>query len=115
MKIRIAYAAALVLALTASSAHAVSIRGFPSCGSWVEARTNARGAQPGAAESWVVLNEQMWLLGYLSGLAVGASSDYLRKLDNDSIFVYTDNYCQANPLKSLADAGVALILEASKH
>ncbi len=57
----------------------------------------------------------MWLLGYLSGLAVGASSDYLRKLDNDSIFVYTDNYCQANPLKSLADAGVALILEASKH
>lgn len=36
MKIRIAYAAALVLALTASSAHAVSIRGFPSCGSWVK-------------------------------------------------------------------------------
>jgi hypothetical protein len=115
MKTRIAYAAALVLALAASSAQAYAIRGNPSCGNWVEVRAKAASAPAGSSESWSALTEQMWLLGYLSGLAVGAKSDFLRTLDNDTINVYTDNYCRANPLKNLADVGYALALEAGKR
>lgn len=107
--------AAILLALTASSAQAYAIRGTPSCGQWIEGRSNARGSADGSPEAWSALTNQMWYLGYLSGVAVGSKSDFLRNLDNDSIFVYTDNYCSANPLKSLAEAGVALALEAGKR
>lgn len=107
--------AAILLAIAASSAQAYAIRGTPSCGEWIEGRSNAKGSASGSPEAWNALTDKMWYLGYLSGLAAGAKSDFLRHLDNDSIFVYTDNYCRANPLKNLAEAGFSLALEAAKR
>ena len=96
----------LMLSATVLEANAVEIRGLISCGVWVKDRVEK--------EIGEVVNE-MWLIGYLSGLATGANSDFLRGSDNESIFLWVDNYCRANPLKNLDDAGIYLAYELQKQ
>jgi hypothetical protein len=61
------------------------------------------------------LNAKIWLSGYLSGLnsAIGKQfGDPLIKLSSmEQAFLWTDNYCKANPLSTLPEAGNALYME----
>ena len=104
---RTALAALILLqVLTLPLAQAqINIRGLPSCGTWVKER---------AAKS--DLYERTWLLGYLSGIALGANQNFwgqqgVNSLDNESVHLWMDNYCRANPLKDVGDGGIALFLE----
>jgi len=95
----------LVLSATAFDAKAQTVRGSRSCGSWVSER----------ALGSIDLAIETWLLGYLSGLAVGTGKDFIKGTDNPSIFLWVDNYCRANPLKSLHEAGLNLHFELIKQ
>ena len=76
------------------------------CGQWIEAR-NGKGVAAHVVENWVD--------GYLSGLAVGSNTEFWRKggsrLDKESVYLWIDNYCRANPLKTTVEAGSALFKE----
>lgn len=97
----------VVMSALAFDASATTTVGAPSCGSWVSER--AKG------QTMMTLAEQNWLVGYLSGVAVGAASDFLKGTDNASLFLWVDNYCRANPLKNLAAAGTELAVELDKQ
>ena len=85
---------------------AVMVRGMPSCGQWVKDRHN---------NDWSDVDDQNWLLGYLSGIAVTSNQDFLRTADNVSLFLWVDNYCHRNSLNSLDDAGGALAKELARR
>jgi hypothetical protein len=98
---------ALVLVLIASAtADSAIIRGVPSCGYWIQDR------EPGGRSSYF---NAMWLVGYLSGAAVHSEKDILRSTDSESIAVWMDRYCNANPSKSVADGGEALFDELVRY
>jgi len=96
----------LVLSATVFDAQAIIIRGGVSCGTWVKERPEK---QIGTA-----LN-QIWLVGFLSGMANESEKDVLRSTDNNSIFLWMDNYCQANPLKQVSEGADLLFLELAKQ
>jgi hypothetical protein len=52
-----------------------------------------------------------WLVGYLSGVAAGLDKDLLTGMNNDSIFLWMDNYCHANPLRRIDEGVYTLALE----
>jgi hypothetical protein len=85
------------------AARAIEVRGIRSCGEWV------------SDNKTLALGNQTWLLGYLSGIAVATGKQVLNGTDNQSIYLWVDNYCRANPLKSLPDAGNALYFELVKQ
>ena len=89
-----------------TSSMAVTVRGSPSCGEWVETSKKPDG--------WPHLANQRWLVGYLSGIATGLEIDFIKKADNASMFLWVDNYCKANPLSYADDAGVKLVMELTK-
>lgn len=93
------------LLLTAQEVQAIQVRGAASCGNWVTYR------QQGSASTSFVRG---WILGYLSGQAVGKNQDVVTKADPDSMFLWIDNYCRSNPLKDLDDAADRLFLELLK-
>lgn len=101
---KIAIALGLVGAafLCASISMAIEIRASPSCGTWVKERSE---------KAWQVVVSQFWVLGYLSGMALGEERDTLKGYDNDSIFLWMDNYCRENPLKQLSHGGLTLHYE----
>ena len=96
----------LVLSATVFDARAITIRGAESCGIWVKERQEKK------ISTFI---HQRWLAGYLSGIAVGNGKDVLKGTDNESIFLWMDNYCQANPLKDIADGSEVLFLELVKQ
>ena len=65
------------------------------CGKWVENRLNNNAA-----------DEKIFLLGFLSGLAMGIQKDFLKYVDASAVFIWTDNYCKANPTDGLIRAGI---------
>ena len=100
-------APAILLAglLLSNPAIAAVMFGGYDCGQWVN---RLRGRAP--AESWV--------LGYLSGLSVAHEragmlpQDPLDTLNSaDQIYVWLDNFCQANPLRKLDGAANELFAE----
>lgn len=97
---------ALSSVMVAPSFAAIETLGRPSCGAWVTERQKMSAAGT---------TYRFWLIGYLSGLAVGSSMDFLRGIDNDSIYLWTDNYCKASPLKYLDEAGRELAMELVKQ
>ena len=58
-----------------------------------------------------VLITRSWFLGYLSGRADESGRNFLKGTDSDSIFLWLDNYCQANPQMDLDKAGIDLARE----
>jgi hypothetical protein len=95
----------LCIGLTASNAEAVLIRGAASCGTWINQTKE---------DGWPIVATRMWLLGYLSGRVMESGRDVIRGTDNPSFFLWVENYCKANPLKDLDDAGDALFSELAK-
>ena len=91
----------------------IIIKGATSCGTWVE--EEAKHKAPGQ----YINTSRTWLVGYLSGLAVASDKNFwgrqgVNLLDNASAYLWIDNYCRANPLKSIDDGGIALFLERTR-
>lgn len=87
----------------AQSNETVTVVGGKSCGNWVKYRADS--------DTFAKTVVQNWIMGYLSGAAMNKGSDFLSKLDGDSVFLWYDQYCQNNPLNSLAQASEQLIRE----
>lgn len=101
--------AILLFSIVTSTSHAVMLKGVRSCGSWVAEKPAGRD------RSITRLTTDAWFGGFISGLAASSSTDFLKDVDAVSIEIWVDNYCQANPLNSLADAGTELALELMKR
>lgn len=86
----------LAISTFAVDAQTVQLRGYASCGQWVAGNSGRPYSQ---------FTNRAWLLGYLSGLASTSRKDILNGVDNESIFLWVDNYCQTNPLGNTINAG----------
>jgi hypothetical protein len=82
-----------------------AIFGESDCGQWI------------AKDAKYDASDKAWLLGYMSGLSamyevLGKKGNPLNKINSSNqIFVWMDNYCQKNPLKSVSVGGLALFAE----
>jgi hypothetical protein len=96
--------ASCTLAVAAPADAGVETRHAPSCGEWVVHREKS---------DTLALSNASWLLGYLSGMAIGSGKDYVAGTDNSTIYKWMDNYCRKNPLRDLRSGGIALASELS--
>ncbi len=92
--------------LAASVPSAAESRGSRSCRKWTEERVQAEGQDK--LNKMPILITKSWFLGYLSGRASRTSRDVLKGTDNESIFLWLDNYCSERPQQDLDSAGLAL-------
>lgn len=83
--------------------------GARSCGDWLKYKPT------GEDKAWPRMVAESWLVGYLSGIAVGVGKDALKGASASSLFVWMDNYCQANPLDDIDDGGNKLYFELAKR
>ena len=90
------------------NANAVLARGVVGCGKWIAA------SERKASDGYLFIFYQGWVLGFLSGSAVQTNKDILKNTDNESLYLWIDNYCRANPLKSLIYGSDALFEELKK-
>jgi hypothetical protein len=90
-------------------AAAVEKMGVRSCSNWMEEKRLAKSTKD--MNKIPVLITRNWFLGYLSGRADEAGKNFLKGTDSDSIFLWLDNYCQANPQMDLDKAGADLARE----
>jgi hypothetical protein len=90
-------------------ASAVEIKGSRSCSKWIEEKRIANSAKE--LNKIPVLITRSWFLGYLSGRADESGKNFLKGTDSDSIFLWLDNYCHANPHMDLDKAGIDLARE----
>lgn len=104
----IAFLAGCLLSLNVF-ASAVEIRGSRSCSKWIEEKLATNSTHE--MNKIPILITRSWFLGYLSGRADASGKDFLKGTDSESIFLWLDNYCRANPEKSLESGGVALARE----
>lgn len=98
----------LALPLLASASAPVCagvLRGAQSCGNWMQYKKH---------EKYQMANE-VWLLGFLSGLSQGLDNDFITGTDNPTIFRWVDNYCMAYPYRNIGEAGEALAAELIKQ
>jgi len=101
---KILLTAALVFA--ACSASAAQTRGATTCDQWLADDKN---------NGWEIVSDHFWLLGYLSGLAVGLNKDFLVGSSNDSLYTWMDDYCQTNWSKGIGEAAQDLAHERIKQ
>jgi hypothetical protein len=80
-----------------------------SCGAW-----NLEHSKPNKSES-LAFDQENALVAYLSGLNEYSKKDFLDNADNAAILSWIDNYCKANPLHKIYDAGWALKNELLKR
>jgi hypothetical protein len=83
---------------------ASSVWGESDCGEWVNTPKSN-------------LTVKAWLLGFMSGLGVmyelkDATENPMGKIKSaQQIYVWMDNFCQKNPLKTVSDGGIELLIE----
>jgi hypothetical protein len=94
-----------LLIVFSNSASAVTVMGQVSCGVWTRDRT---------AGGNLKHRHVAWLAGYLSGLALGDNKDYLKGRDIESLALWVDSYCHANPLREITHAGDTLVRAIAK-
>lgn len=56
-----------------------------------------------------------WLMGFLSGVAMGTKKDFLGKTSPESTFFWMDKYCLENPLETTVWGSMQLIDELKKQ
>jgi hypothetical protein len=95
---------ATLLLSTLQPVHAITTRGAPACSAWLSQRVSPDGEAI----------ELSWIVGYLSGLAIGFNEDILGSVDNPTLSAWLDKYCRAHPLDSLAVAGQELFVELAR-
>ena len=83
------------------------------CGTWSEARR-------GPMTSQTVIQEQMmvsWVMGFVSAMNNEYAEQFpnftqkFKRIGPDGITGWMDNYCRANPINSVNDAAMSLVLE----
>ena len=83
------------------------------CGSWSEARR-------GPMTSKTVIQEQMtvsWVMGFVSAMNNEYAEQFpnftqhFKRIGSDGVTGWLDNYCRANPINSVNDAAMSLVLE----
>lgn len=89
------------------NANALTMVAISSCGQWVTDKIKSKND--------LYWGENMWLLGYMNGLVSYSDKDALKNIDPESMLLWVDKYCQANPLKKLNEAGSALFFELTKE
>lgn len=104
--------AAIGLLISASQA-AADGRGSRNCRKWAEESRLAGGSKE--MNKVPLLITKGWFLGYLSGRQSKTRQDLLGFADNESIFLWLDNYCRDHPQGDLESAGVALEQELSSE
>lgn len=83
------------------NAQPVTVMGAQSCGKWVAERGNL-----------VQYSRNFgWLTGFLSGMSAATRVDAMGPVDGDSIALWVDNYCRANPLARMDTAATVLFDE----
>ena len=93
----------LVSVESTANSEIITLRGSPSCGTWI--------ADNQKQNEWPKMINQNWLIGFLSGLAVGSSNNSVIGTDNNSLNLWMDNYCKSNPLETVSDGGIDLFIE----
>lgn len=94
--------ALLAMALLVShTSFALSTLGDRTCGTWMDRQT----------DQLVGLGDIAWLMGFMSGLAVGTGADILADTDGNSLALWMDNYCRAHPLDKVGTGAVDLAIE----
>ena len=104
------YLAVLILFAIVTPASALDkdtnyrVMGALSCGEWVKERKE---------DGWETVVTISWVSGYLTAYNLLAPDTYniLGNTDRESVYLWIDNYCQANPLNDLSDAMVHLAIE----
>jgi hypothetical protein len=83
-----------------------TVFGMPDCGEWINKANNP---------------QKGWLLGYMSGLNTLHDIEDLKpesplkKINSaNQVFLWMDNYCKTNPLKTVGDGGWVLFKELRK-
>jgi len=104
----IAFLAGCLLSLNLFAA-TVDLMGSRSCGKWLEERRLASGTKE--MNRIPVLITKSWFLGYLSGRAETSGKNFLKGTDGESIFLWLDIYCRANPNKDIESGGIDLARE----
>ncbi len=99
-------AVSLGLALAASGAAAAQTRGGTSCDQWLADDKN---------NGWEIVADHFWLLGYLSGLAVGLDDEILSGTTNEAIYDWMNDYCAGHPLEGIAEAAQVFAREQMKE
>jgi hypothetical protein len=83
---------------------ALRIMGDMSCRDWVEHHST------GTPDIEAIIQNN-WVAGYLSGIAVGLSTDILDHPSGESIIIWLNNYCKNNPLDNMSTAASHLAIE----
>ena len=102
MKLIVRIVLILAMSVACLQAHAVTVKGAPSCGDWVKDRK---------AGGWSSTANLGWLVGFLSGLSVASRNEALKDTNVESLSLWMDNYCRSNPLKDVDDGGMDLFIE----
>ena len=81
----------------------ISIVGTSDCGTWVTSRKTNN----------VYIQE--WLLGFINGISFGSGFEVWdaggQTITYQQMYLWMDNYCAKNPLKSIVQGGVELMNE----
>ena len=99
----------LIISMFMNAHGATTLIGTRSCSDWIKSKSTEKSL------NFTKLNNEAWLLGYLSGLSSGSGKDALANTKNSYIFTWTDNYCKKNPMNNISDGGVYLFLELAKR
>ena len=89
---------AIMLISSISVAQAQVHIGTPDCGTWFKRKDLSR----------------TWLVGFVSGInsLTTEETDALAKLSSvDQLFLWMDNYCKVNPLKSVLSGALEVYIE----
>ena len=93
----------VVAVMTFTTVHAqIATMGARSCEQWVAA------SKENSAE---MLNVRDWLVGYMSGIAIGSGRNILNGVDPEFIYQWMDNYCRENSLSNTAAGGTDLFFQ----
>lgn len=103
-RLTIAVLFAIGINANAENEGTIIVKGSSDCSSWIDGKKLNDNVQ-----------NKSWLLGYLSGLAVSKNIDILRDRNYQSIFLWMDSYCDANPLEKTGNAGEKLFNELKKQ
>ncbi len=104
----IAILVAAFLSPAIAAAGGVMVKGYPTCGAWIQTRS---------PDGKPAHDATIWVLGFLSGVAWESNQDIIDSVDPASIDVWMDNYCHAHPLNNVANgvASLAKELQAKKR
>lgn len=87
--------------------------GAVDCGEWIARKGDSNGSN--IPNHFSETRANAWLVGFMTGLNFSErEGDPLKKASAAQIFLWMDNFCKANPLKTVVDGGQILMMELEK-